>query len=50
MFTEVKIRRRHVSIQSNGARQWLINQAGTNRLLHVFDQGEFSRFASRGRL
>ena len=33
-----------------GAKQWLVNQAGKNRLLHVFDQGEFSRFASRGRL
>ncbi len=33
-----------------GAKQWLVNQAGKNRLLGVFDQGEFSRFASRGRL
>ena len=33
-----------------GAKQWLVNQAGKNRLLQVFDQGEFSRFASRGRL
>ncbi len=35
---------------SAGARQWLLNQAGKNRLKHVFDQGEFSRFASRGNL
>lgn len=33
-----------------GARQWLINQAGKNRLLHVFDQGGFARFASQGRI
>ncbi len=33
-----------------GARQWLLNQAGKNRLKHVFDQGEFARFASRGKL
>lgn len=31
-----------------GARQWLVNQAGKNKLKHVFDQGEFSRFASKG--
>ena len=35
---------------TNGAKLWLVNQAGKNRLLHVFDQGDFSRFASRGRL
>ena len=35
---------------SPGTRQWLLNQAGKNRLKHVMDQGEFSRFASRGRL
>lgn len=33
-----------------GAKQWLLNQAGKNRLKHVFDMGEFSRFASQGRL
>lgn len=33
-----------------GARQWLLNQAGKNRLKHVFNQGEFARFASKGRL
>lgn len=33
-----------------GARQWLLEQAGTNRLKDVFDQGEFARFASRGKL
>ncbi len=33
-----------------GARQWLLNQAGKNRLKHVFNQGEFARFASRGSL
>lgn len=35
---------------SEGAKQWLINQAGKNRLKHVFDQGEFSRFASKGKI
>ena len=35
---------------SAGAKQWLINQAGKNRLKHVFDQGAFSRFASQGKL
>ena len=35
---------------SAGARQWLVNQAGKNRLKHVFSQGDFSRFASRGHL
>ena len=35
---------------SPGARQWLLNQAGKNRLRHVFNQGEFSRFASQGRI
>ena len=33
---------------SVGARQWLLNQAGKNRLIHVFSQGDFSRFASPG--
>ena len=35
---------------SSGARQWLLNQAGKNRMKHVFDQGQFQRFASRGGL
>ena len=35
---------------SEGARQWLINQSGKNRLLHVFSQGDFARFASQGKL
>ena len=34
---------------SAGARQWLLNQAGKNRLKHVFDRDEFDRFASQGR-
>ena len=33
---------------SLGAKQWLMNQAGKNRLKHVYDQGDFARFASRG--
>lgn len=33
---------------STGARQWLVDQAGHRKLNHVFDQGEFSRFASKG--
>ena len=35
---------------SPGARQWLMNQSGKKRLLHVFNQGDFARFASQGRL
>lgn len=35
---------------SAGAKQWLEGQAGKNKLLHVFDLGEMSRFASTGRL
>ena len=31
-----------------GARQWLLNQAGKNRLSHVFSQGDFPLFASHG--
>ena len=31
-----------------GAEQWLRGQAGRNRLKHVFNQGEFQRYASRG--
>lgn len=30
---------------SQGARQWLLDQVGSDRLKHVFDQGEFSRYA-----
>ena len=30
-----------------GAKQWLVNQAGKNRLKHVFNQGQFARFANR---
>ena len=33
---------------SPGAHQWLVSQAGKRRLKHVFNQGEFSRFASKG--
>ena len=33
---------------SQGARQWLLDQAGKNRLKHVFNQGEFSRFVYEG--
>lgn len=35
---------------SKGAEQWLRGQAGRNRLKHVFSQGEFQRYASRGNL
>ena len=35
---------------SKGAEQWLKSQAGKDKLLYVFDQGEFQRFASRSRL
>ena len=35
---------------SVGAKQWLINQSGKNRLIHVMDSGEFSRFASKGKI
>lgn len=35
---------------SAGAKQWLINQVGKKRLLHVFDKNEFSDFANKGRL
>ena len=35
---------------SDGAKLWLVTQSGKNRLLQVFDQGEFSRFASKGRI
>ena len=33
-----------------GAKEWLLNQVGKDHLLYVFDQGEFSRFASKGNL
>ena len=35
---------------SKGAEQWLKGQAGKNLLKHVFDQGDFQRFVSRGEL
>lgn len=35
---------------SDGAKQWLLNQAGKTKLLQVFSQGDFQRFASRGRI
>ncbi|MCS1416619.1 MAG: hypothetical protein M2R46_04370 [Verrucomicrobia subdivision 3 bacterium] len=35
---------------TDGAKQWIINQSGQNHLKHVFNQGEFSRFASHGRI
>ena len=35
---------------SQGARQWLLNQAGKLHLKYVFDQSEFQRFASSGKL
>ena len=35
---------------SQGAERWLKAQAGDNNLLHVFNQGEFARFASQGNL
>ena len=35
---------------SDGSKQWLVNQAGKNRLLDVMDQGDLQRYASRGRL
>ena len=30
--------------------QWLKDQAGTGKILHVMNQGEFARFASQGNL
>ncbi len=33
---------------SDGARQWLLEQSGKNRLEQVFNQGEFANFANRG--
>ncbi len=33
-----------------GAYQWLKKQAGTSRLKHVFNQDEFQKFASSGKI
>ena len=33
-----------------GAKQWFMGQAGKTKLLHVFDQGEFARYVSNGRI
>ena len=35
---------------SAGAEKWLKAQAGNNNLLHVYNQGEFARYASQGNL
>lgn len=35
---------------SKGAEFWLKQQAGKNKVLHVFSLGEVSRFHSQGRL
>lgn len=35
---------------SRGAEQWLKAQAGKNNLKHVFSQGDFQRFVSRGEM
>ena len=35
---------------SKGAEMWLRSQAGKNKLLHVHNLGEISRFHSQGRL
>ncbi len=35
---------------SQGAGQWLKNQAGKNTVKHVFTLGEFQRFVSRGQI
>ena len=35
---------------SGGAKQWLVNQGGKNKLMHVMSQGDFQRFASKGRI
>ena len=32
------------------AENWIKGQAGKNKLLHVYDMGDFARFASRGQL
>ena len=33
-----------------GARQWVLDQAGKNRLMHVFTQADFQKFIDKGRL
>ncbi len=35
---------------SKGAEQWIKGQAGKNKLLHVLNLGEISKFQSRGQL
>ncbi|MCS1407568.1 MAG: Beta-peptidyl aminopeptidase BapA [Verrucomicrobia subdivision 3 bacterium] len=35
---------------TDGAKQWIINQSGKNRLKRVFNQGEFSRFTALSRI
>lgn len=35
---------------SKGAKQWLMDQSGKNCLKKVFNQGEFSRYVSSGKL
>lgn len=35
---------------SKGAEQWLRSQSGNGYLKHVFDLGQFQRFASKGKL
>jgi hypothetical protein len=35
---------------TKGAKQWLIGQSGKNNLKHVFDQGEFQRYVSKGNI
>ncbi len=35
---------------TKGAKQWLTNQSGKNRLKHIFTQGEFQKFSSKGKL
>lgn len=32
---------------SQGAKDWLLRQAGKNNLKHVYNQGEFARFANK---
>ncbi len=35
---------------TKGAENWIKGQAGNNKLLHVFSQGELARFISSGRI
>ena len=35
---------------TRGAENWLRGQAGKNKLLHVFNQGDLTRFVSSGRI